>query len=147
MNSQPPNMHALINGQLLTWGSQNWLNVDISSWWSHQMETFSALLALYAGNSPVPGECPSQRSVTRIFDVFFDLRLNIRLSKQSWGWWFDTPSRSLWRHCNVVLRRHKNEHYHKQNCPVSHELPLICTLFNARTSPNVFLCTYQYVCG
>ena len=44
---------------------------------------------------------PSQRPVTRSFDVFFDLRLNKRLSKQSWGWWFETPSRSLWRHCNV----------------------------------------------
>ena len=27
--------------------------------------------------------------------------LNKRLSKQSWGWWFETPTRSLWRHCNV----------------------------------------------
>ena len=25
--------------------------------------------------------------------------LNKRLSKQSWGWWFDTTSRALWRHC------------------------------------------------
>ena len=40
------------------------------------METFSALLALCAGNSPVTGEFPSQRPVTQIFDVFFDLRLN-----------------------------------------------------------------------
>ena len=71
------------------------------SWWRHQMETFSALLAFCAGNSPVLGEFPKQRPVTRSFDVFFDLRLNKRLSKQSWGWWFDTPSRSLLRHCNV----------------------------------------------
>ena len=49
------------------------------------METFSALLAICAGNSPAPGEFPSQRPVTRNFDVFFDLRLNERLSKQSWG--------------------------------------------------------------
>ena len=42
------------------------------------METFSALLAIYAGNSPVPGEFPTQRPVTRSFDVFFDLRLNNR---------------------------------------------------------------------
>ena len=70
------------------------------SWWRHQMEKFSALLALCAGNSPVPGEFPAQRPVTRSFDVFFDLRPNKRLSKQSWGWWFETPSRSLWRHCN-----------------------------------------------
>ena len=58
-------------------------------WWRHQMDTFSALLALCAGNSPVPGEFPSQRSVTRSFDVFFDLRLNKRLSKQSWGAHYD----------------------------------------------------------
>ena len=67
----------------------------------HQMETFSALLALWSGNSPVTGEFPAQRPVTRIFYVFFDLRLNKRLGKQSWGWWFETPWRSLWRHCNV----------------------------------------------
>ena len=71
------------------------------TWWRHQMETFSALLAICAGNSPVPGEFPTQRPVTWSFDVFFDLRLNKRLSKQSWGWWFETLSRSLWRHCNV----------------------------------------------
>ena len=71
------------------------------SWWRHQMETFSALLALCAGNSPVSGDFPTQRPVTRSFHVFFDLRLNKRLSKQSWGWWFETLSRSLWRHCNV----------------------------------------------
>ena len=38
--------------------------------------------------------------VSRSFDVFFDLRLNKGLSKQSWGWWVETPSRPLWRHCN-----------------------------------------------
>ena len=58
------------------------------SWWRHQMETFSALLAICAGNSPVTGEFPSQRPVMRSFDVFFDLRLNKWLSKQSWDWWF-----------------------------------------------------------
>ena len=45
-----------------------------------------------------PGEFPAQRPVTRSFDVFFDLRLNKRLSKQSWGWRFKTSSCSLWRH-------------------------------------------------
>ena len=49
-----------------------------------------------------PGEFPPQRPVTRSFDVFFDLRLNKRLSKQSCGWWFETPSRPLWRQCNEV---------------------------------------------
>ena len=68
-----------------------------NAWWRHQMETFSALLVICAGNSPITGEFPTQRPVKRSFDV---LRLNKRLSKQSWGWWFETPSRSLWRHCN-----------------------------------------------
>ena len=69
-------------------------------WWRHQMKTFSALLAICAGNSPVPGEFPAQRPVTRGFDVFSDLRLNKRLSKQSWGWWLETLSCSLWRQSN-----------------------------------------------
>ena len=62
--------------------------------------TFSALLTICAGDSPVNGEFPAQRPVTGSFDVFFDLRLNERLSKQSWDRWFETPSRSLWRHSN-----------------------------------------------
>ena len=64
------------------------------------METFSALLAICAGNSPVTDEFPAQRPATLSFDVFFDLRLTKWLSKQWWRWWFETPTRSLWRHCN-----------------------------------------------
>ena len=75
------------------------------SWWRHQLETNSTVLAICAGNSQVPGEFPAQRPVTRSFDVFFDLRLNKRLSKQSWGWWFETLSCPLWRHCNVTRRQ------------------------------------------
>ena len=71
-------------------------------WWRHQMETCSALLALCAGNSPVTGEFPAQRPLTRSFDVFFDLHLNIRLSKQLRSSWFETPLRPLWRHCNAL---------------------------------------------
>ena len=63
------------------------------------METFSALLAICAGNSPVTSEFPTQKPVTRSFDVF-DLRLNKRLSKQSCDVCFETPSRSFWRHFN-----------------------------------------------
>ena len=47
----------------------------LKTWWRHQMETFSALLAICAGNSPVPGEFLAQRPVTWSFDVFFDLHL------------------------------------------------------------------------
>ena len=71
-----------------------------TTWWRHQMEAFSALLAICTGNSPVTGEFRAQRPVTQSFDVFFDLPLNKLLSKQLWGWWFEMPSRPLWRHCN-----------------------------------------------
>ena len=47
-----------------------WL-LSPNPWWRHQMETFSALLALYAGKSSVTGEFPAQRPVTRSFDVFY----------------------------------------------------------------------------
>ena len=53
-----------------------WYWLALVPWWRHQMETFSALLAICAGNSPVTGEIPTQGPVTRSFGVFFDLRLN-----------------------------------------------------------------------
>ena len=63
-----------------------------------------------------PVEFPTQRPVTRSFDVFFDLRLNKWCSKQPWGWWIETLSCSLWRHCNgqrhakTTAQRHPNVH-------------------------------------
>ena len=54
----------------------------------------------WEGNSPVTGEFPSQRPVTRSSDVFFDPCLNKRLSKQSRRRWFVMPSHPLWGHCN-----------------------------------------------
>ena len=84
--------------KILIYEHMLWIKFKCNSytWWSHQMETFSVLLALCAGNSPVTGEKASDAELW----CFFDLCLNKRLSKQSWGWWFATPSRSLWRHCN-----------------------------------------------
>ena len=75
------------------------------------METFSSLLVLCAGNSPVIGEFPTQRPVTRSFDGFFDLRLNKRLSKHREA---------------ADLRRHR-AHYDVtvSNCKWAKFLPLI----------------------
>ena len=107
----------IVKAEVETWNVQNYLdhgirklNIDTRHhehwciyqtltlnvpWWRHQMETFSALLTLCAGNSPVTGEFPSQRPVTRSLGVFFDLRLSKRLNRR-----FETLSRSLWRHCD-----------------------------------------------
>ena len=88
-------------------GTKQTTCITRTTWWRHQMETFSALLAICAGNSPVPGEFPAQRPVTRSFDVFFDLHPNKRLSKQWWGWWFEMLSRPLWRHRNYDDQKSK----------------------------------------
>ena len=77
------------------WGGYEYIH---ETWWRHEMETFSALLAICV----VPGEFRAQGPVTQSFDVFFDLRPNKQLSKQSWGWWFETLSHPFWRHRNVI---------------------------------------------
>ena len=82
------------------WGIHRW---PVNSPHKGQRRGALMLLALCAGNSQVTGEFPTQRPATRSFDVFFNLCLNKWLSKQLWGWGFETPSRSLWRQCNGEL--------------------------------------------
>ena len=78
----------------------------ILAWWHHQMESFSMFLSICVGNSPVTGEFPAHRPVTWSLDAFFDLCLNKRLSKQSWGWWCEMPLCTTWRHCNLSHEYH-----------------------------------------
>ena len=84
--------------------SLNYMVKSYRAWWRHQMETFTALLALCEVIPPVTGGFPSQRPVTRNFDIFFVMRLNKRLGKQAIGGWFETPSRSLLRHYNGQMK-------------------------------------------
>ena len=84
----------------------SWYNTCASklSWRRHEMETFSALLAICAGNSLASGEFPAQRPVTRSYNVFYDLCLNKRLRKQSFGWWFEKLSHPLYGIWSWVCR-------------------------------------------
>ena len=94
----------------ISWTSTHLLHLYfLFSWWRHQMETCFASLAFVRGihrrlwgihRSPVNSPHTDQWRGALMF--FFDLRLNRQLSKQSRRRWFETPSRSLWRHCNVV---------------------------------------------
>ena len=85
----------------------HWIEVQhtIASWFSHDDGIKWKHFPLYW---PFEREftdhrwIPVQRPVTRSFDGFIDMCLNKRLSKQSWGWWFETPPRSLWRHYNIL---------------------------------------------
>ena len=78
-------------------GMTNTYNISQITRWRHQMETIFAWLTLCARNSLV--NVPHKGQWRGALMCFY-LCLNKRLSKQSWGWWFETLSRSLWRHCN-----------------------------------------------
>ena len=86
-----------------------------SSWWRHQMEAFPAILGICAGNSPVTGEFPAQRPVTRSFDGIFDLRLNKR-QEIIMRLVIETPSHPLWRQCNVTKRYGQTRVLHTHSC-------------------------------
>ena len=96
-----PNHNMIFWSRKVVYLEAYWRKMTVS-WWRHQMETFSPLLAFVRGI----GGFPSQRPVTWSFDDFFDLRLTNRLSKQSRRWWFETPSCTVWRHCNRQLQVH-----------------------------------------
>ena len=78
----------------------------IQLWWSMMTSSNGNIFRVtghLCGEFTGPGEFPAQKPVTQSFDVFFDLRLNKRLSKQSWGWWSETLLSPLWRHRNANL--------------------------------------------
>ena len=91
-------------------------------------------MAICAGNSLVTSEFPTQRPVMWSFDVFFDLRLNKRLSKQSWGWWFEMPLLPLWRHSNVHPL--KSKFLTNKKCSISWELRFI--IMNLQSNVQYF---------
>ena len=99
-------LSLIVNG--LQWLSEMY-QYTLTSWWRPQMETFFASLAFVRGIHPSPVSSPHKGQWGGALMVFFFyLPLNKRLSKQSWGWWFEMQWRPLWRHCNVTntLMRH-----------------------------------------
>ena len=62
------------------------------------IEIFTALLAICVGNSPITGEFPSQRPVTRNLDVLIYAWTNGWINNRDAG----DLRRVLWRHCNAV---------------------------------------------
>ena len=96
--TMPPVTTKLSNWQYVVFSifTQNHLHDDVIKW-----KDFPRYWPFVRGIHRSPVNSPHKKPVTRSFDVFFDLRLNKELSKQPWGWWFETPSRPLWRYCNV----------------------------------------------
>ena len=94
MVTDQTNYYHFHNIDFISFDKQERINI-----WSHDQFIHYSLHVDIIG-SYFHFKFPSQRPVTRSFDVFIDLRMNKWLSEQSWGWWFEMPSRSLWRHCN-----------------------------------------------
>ena len=91
---------------------------------------------------------PAPRPVTQSFDVFFDLCLNKRLSKQSWGWWFETLSHPLWRHCNKCGQLHSDMSWCVLFCPwLSHSIALIDQLVFYVLNAYLLVCGCGWRCG
>ena len=99
--------HRCYSGELrYTRGRDYWMCASDNTVY-HMMTSSNGYIfcvtGLLRGDSTCNRWIPSQKPVTRSFDVFFDLRLNKRFSKQLRHRWFGTPSHSLWRHYNVLV--------------------------------------------
>ena len=93
---------------LKTWAWDSIINAPVDcayiSWWRHQMEwkRFPRYWPFVRGIHQSPVNSPHKGQWHRALIFSLICALNKRLSKHSWGWWFETPSCSLWRHCNVL---------------------------------------------
>ena len=116
-------------------------------WWRHQMEIFSALLSLCEGNPPVTCGFPSQRPVTRSFDVFLYLRLNKGLSKQSRRRWSETPSCSSWPHCLFLLMTHWTITLRKISSMAATTKAAILTTSGAGNERSVEMTIFLFQCN
>ena len=94
-------IHMRVGRDGMRWGDPGQLTAIVTGHRTLMMTSSNGNIFRVTGHSPV--NSPHKRPVTQSFDVFFDLRLNKRLSKQSWGRWFEMTSRPLWCHCNVSL--------------------------------------------
>ena len=107
------------------------------AWWRHQTETFSALMAICVGNSPVNGEFPTQRPVTWSFDIFFHLRLNKQLSNNRGA----GDLRRYRAHYDVIIIDFENSHgtvtsHGSHNVSNHQQLPLCSTTLSVKPQRN-----------
>ena len=98
----------LCNGTLV---SRKWVTTTVTVMMTSSNGNIFRVTGQLCGEFTGTGEFPTQRPVTRSFDVYFDLRPNKRLNKQLRGWWFETPSLPLWRHRNVLGHQYMLIHH------------------------------------
>ena len=85
------------------------VHISVTKWWDMMTSSNGNIFRVtghLCGKFTGPRWISRTKASDASFDVFFDLRLNKRLSKQPWGWWFETPAWSLWRHRNDIWPMH-----------------------------------------
>ena len=98
-------MSALtVIGIIFTFGRLDLTHDDVIKW-----KHFPRYWPFVRGIHRSPVNSPHKGQWRRASMFFFYLRLNKRLSKQSWGWWFETLSRPLWRHCNTQAQYYQSD--------------------------------------
>ena len=90
---------------------------------------------------------PRTRTSDAEFDVFIDLRLNKRLSKQLWRWWYEMSSRSLWRHCNKFVIKNSLQKILIRYCTTTITSENAAMLFSAIAPAALFRESYVTVRG
>ena len=104
---------------------------DLTEWVGNSLASHDDVIIwkLFPRYWPFARGTGEQRPVTHSFDVFFNLHLNKRLCKRWWGWWFDTPLRSLWRHCKCT-------NGHQDGIPYSFVISIIIGPGNGLSLPR-----------
>ena len=128
-----------------------WIQIMMTSSNGNIFRVTGSLCGEFTG----PGEFPTQRPVTRSFDVYFDLRLNKPLSKQPWGWWFETLSRSLWRHRNVnhahgsnprfMVKSYIPEEMLLKYSPLNYTVNTLYRLIRPSTKSSIFYAIFETI--
>ena len=117
-----------INGPCFLWYHDDAIK------WKHFPRNWPFVRGIH--RSPVNSPHKGQWRGALMFSFFF--YLNKRLGKQSWGWWFETLSRSLWRHCNDkdVKAWYEMKMYVSVSYEFSARKGLFCILHRQHTHTN-----------
>ena len=111
--------------------------VSCIPWWRHQMETFPRYWPFVRVIHRSPVNSPQKGQWRGALMVSLICAFNKRLSIQSWGWGLETPSRSLWRHCNEIFTGVWTSMFIPAYPPRPHHL---CRIYNQLFNWNCDFC-------
>ena len=120
--------------KIMAWGAMS------VSWWSHNLETLSALVARCEGNHRWMVDSPHKGPMTLIFDVLFDVSLKQPLNKHSGFWLFETPWRSLWYYISI------SEQWRSGIMLLTHQTDVLAAAVSAGAVVALLICAVVLCC-